>query len=443
MNEKWTQDLRQRLAQHEQPAPEMDWNTIFRAVDEQRMARRRKTVVLWRAMAAAAVLAGVLAGGAVYLSRTNDPSTEMAQARDGKGTDPKGMPAGTALTEDDVTRGQGDDTYYNNVENYLANGDTYYNIEENRNSSTAAAGASTLDRLVAAVGDFLTGAAAPASAPEEQSLVAEAQTMQPLETPSPADHPRSLVKRDPRQSASVGSSRSASSSRPTMGFGAVTGKAYVAGALGSSTNASAMNALMSSAPSHSVESDFNNWEDYPEWSTATAMDRQVKHHQPIRLGVSVRYQIDHRWSVEGGVSYSHHSSDITETSGSYERKTDQQLTFIGIPVNANYSLYSNRHVNIYASAGGEVERLVHGKATTKTTYNSQPNESGEEKVRMSRPVFSVRAAVGVEAKLGETFSVYAEPALGYHFDNGAQLETIYKDKPLNGSVNLGVRFTLK
>lgn len=408
MNEKWTQDLRQRLAQHEQPAPEMDWNTIFRAVDEQRMARRRKTVVLWRAMAAAAVLAGVLAGGAVYLSRTNDPSTEVTQARDGKGTDPKGTPAGTALTEDDVTCGQSDDTYYNNVEAYLAN-----------------------------------GSSAPASAPEEQPLVAEAQTMQPLETPSPTDHPRSLVKREPRQSASVGSSRSASSSRPTMGFGAVTGKAYVAGSLGSSTNASAMNALMSSAPSHSVESDFNNWEDYPEWSTATAMDRQVKHHQPIRLGVSVRYQIDHRWSVEGGVSYSHHSSDITETSGSYERKTDQQLTFIGIPVNASYSLYSNRHVNIYASAGGEVERLVHGKATTKTTYNSQPNESSEEKVRMSRPVFSVRAAVGVEAKLGETFSVYAEPALGYHFDNGAQLETIYKDKPLNGSVNLGVRFTLK
>ena len=40
-------------------------------------------------------------------------------------------------------------------------------------------------------------------------------------------------------------------------------------------------------------------------------DQHIHHRQPIRFGLSLRYQLDDRWSVESGLSYTRLSSDIT------------------------------------------------------------------------------------------------------------------------------------
>ena len=39
--------------------------------------------------------------------------------------------------------------------------------------------------------------------------------------------------------------------------------------------------------------------------------------------------------------------------------------------------------------------------------------------------------------------VYLEPGVSYYFDNGSDVRTIYKDKPFNFNLNLGVRFTIR
>ena len=63
----WTEQLRQRLADHEEPVPEGLWDDI-----EQRLQRRPRLVVLRRWMAGAAAVALLLIGGWQLLSTSDD-----------------------------------------------------------------------------------------------------------------------------------------------------------------------------------------------------------------------------------------------------------------------------------------------------------------------------------------------------------------------------------
>ena len=39
--------------------------------------------------------------------------------------------------------------------------------------------------------------------------------------------------------------------------------------------------------------------------------------------------------------------------------------------------------------------------------------------------------------------IYAEPGVGYYFDNGSDVKTAYSDNPLNFNMKLGLRYSIK
>jgi hypothetical protein len=49
--------------------------------------------------------------------------------------------------------------------------------------------------------------------------------------------------------------------------------------------------------------------------------------------------------------------------------------------------------------------------------------------------------MGLGYQLSNTIGLYAEPGISYYFNNGSQLETIYKEDPLHFNLRLGLRFT--
>lgn len=162
------------------------------------------------------------------------------------------------------------------------------------------------------------------------------------------------------------------------------------------------------------------------------IEEHANHHQPIRLGVSVRYQLSPRWSIEAGLSYSYLSSDITRKTAVKTSKIEQKLSYIGIPVNANYTLWSNRRFNVYASAGAVVEKMVSG-----SRYNEDYAKT--ENVTIRPLQFSLNCAAGAEFNLDRIISIYAEPGLTYHFDNHSTIPTFYQDNPFGFNLNLGLR----
>ena len=109
---------------------------------------------------------------------------------------------------------------------------------------------------------------------------------------------------------------------------------------------------------------------------------------------------------------------------------EQHLTYIGIPVNVSYRLWGSRYLNVYLSAGGMVEKMVKGSQQTSDMTTS---------VSIRPLQFSLNSAVGAEFNISRQFSLYAEPGLGYWFDNGSSVSTYYQDKPLSFNLNFGIR----
>lgn len=446
MNEQWTNDIRRKLAGFEQPAPDLQWDIIEQAVKAQQAATRPRHATLWPRLTAAAAMAALLAGTAVYLTRDHDKNTVAITTHTGKKGKQNPYPTnGTQQTNDAQT----------------TNGTP---AAPSASSSTLSHEPSLVERLVATVERIFTPTATEqdmpllaAATPTEQIVSTNSQgsvtTEQAASTTEqtnsgstlmPLPSSKATQQQSPRYTGSATMHQQRTAPRATSNASTFTAKAYVAGQLGSSAASSSPLLFASSIDSNSPEQSQNSPTGYvPTLGNSTEATEHTKHHQPLRLGLSLRYRINDRWSVEAGLSYSHHSTDISEGAGSNSRQTDQQLNFVGIPVAVSYSLWSNRHVNVYASAGGEAERMVSGKRTTQIKADGTQLPAEEEKVKVNRPYFSVNAAVGAEVKIGQTVSVYAEPGVAYHFDNGATLPTIYADKPLNLNMNLGVRFNLK
>ena len=55
--------------------------------------------------------------------------------------------------------------------------------------------------------------------------------------------------------------------------------------------------------------------------------------------------------------------------------------------------------------------------------------------------WSANASLGVQCNLVNTMSIFVEPGVSYYFNDGTNIRTIYKEKPLNFNLNLGIRFT--
>lgn len=166
--------------------------------------------------------------------------------------------------------------------------------------------------------------------------------------------------------------------------------------------------------------------------------RHEKHHQPVRVGISLRYHLSPRWSLVAGLTYSRLTSEMTEESSSYSLSTTQSLHYIGLPLSVSYNIWQNRHVNLYVKAGGEVEKLVKGRATTQST-DAPSDQPVTSDIRESRPVFSTHAAAGIEILTGEVVSIFAEPGVAYHFDNGSGVRSAYTDRPMNVNFCVGLR----
>ena len=176
-------------------------------------------------------------------------------------------------------------------------------------------------------------------------------------------------------------------------------------------------------------------------------EEEVHHRLPVRIGLSLRYRLNDKWSLESGLAYTRLRSDfvqrindISVNANNVRVNTEQTLSYIGIPLAANYLLKSSRYVNFYVSAGGMVEKMVKGRQQCKfEALNLESTES----VSIGPLQFSVNSGFGAEFNLSPLFSIYAEPGVAYYFDNGSSIPTYYQDKPFSFNLNLGLRFNIK
>lgn len=169
--------------------------------------------------------------------------------------------------------------------------------------------------------------------------------------------------------------------------------------------------------------------------TLGTKDFDLKHDLPINIGINARYNFTRKLSLETGITYSYHKSEYD--SDTFE--CEQELHYIGIPVRLNYTLWENKRFIVYLAAGGKAEKCISGNRDYNYKLDIKQHES--ENISEKEIQWSANASAGIQCNITKNLGIYVEPGVSHYFDNGSNIDNIYKDRPTNFNLNLGVRFT--
>lgn len=168
--------------------------------------------------------------------------------------------------------------------------------------------------------------------------------------------------------------------------------------------------------------------------------KEEKHYQPIKFGISFRYNLNPKWNIQSGLTYSYLVSEFYEEYVNQNEQSKQKLHYIGIPLQIGYQVWKKKRFNGYIALGGQAEKLVSGKTTTHGWLYNNGQYSYTKRINDKHLLFSTMASIGAEYNLGQGISLYAEPGIHYYFKNDNGLQTHYTKLPLKFNLTMGLRF---
>lgn len=173
-----------------------------------------------------------------------------------------------------------------------------------------------------------------------------------------------------------------------------------------------------------------------------APEAEIKHRLPLNVGLSLDYGITRSLSLTTGLTYSRLVSDLKYGGERSFMTGDQTLHYLGIPLGVKYNVATWKRLDIYASAGIMAQLCMDGKTRRDYFLDGEHTLTERESTRVRQLQMSANASVGAQLNITPSIGLYAEPGIGYWIDNGSPIKTIYKDRPLNFNLNLGLRFSI-
>ena len=157
----------------------------------------------------------------------------------------------------------------------------------------------------------------------------------------------------------------------------------------------------------------------------------TKHNMPVSFGATVSYDLNDRLALTSGLVYTLATSSFEHGTSSNASKDEQTLHYVGIPLTASYTIWGNSWLKTYVNAGGQADFNVSAKVET---------EGHTTDIDKDRAQLSVGAAAGVQLNVIKQMGVYVEPGVRYYFDNGSNVQTVFKEHPCNFSLQMGLRW---
>jgi len=174
------------------------------------------------------------------------------------------------------------------------------------------------------------------------------------------------------------------------------------------------------------------------------MTTNTEHKRPVRIGATVNWEFSNIFGLETGLMYTMLNSTFSTESNGTVTESDQRLHYIGIPLNLTVDFFDSRAMSLYAVGGGMVEKCLSGKVTSATFISGkQVGDPSKADLDVSQLQWSLNAAAGVQMNLIPNVGLYAEPGVSYHFNDGSSVQTIYKDRPFDFMLTLGLRYSFK
>lgn len=173
---------------------------------------------------------------------------------------------------------------------------------------------------------------------------------------------------------------------------------------------------------------------------------ESKHHSlPLTVQLSLSRQINDKWSLSTGLSYSLLRSAYQSGNESTTIKRTQTLHYLGVPIRFNYKLVGGSRWNLYASGGLQVDMPVSGHLNTQYSYGG--TYAGIKPASVTEPItnapwmLSVGAGVGVQVVIIPHMTLYIEPNLNYYVPLTKGVDTYRTERPFDITLPVGIRFS--
>lgn len=391
--EDWTKKLRERLSDYEQPAPANAWEQI-----EQRLPASvppvRKALHRWLAAAAVILLLGG-AGLVYYQSAKEKPSAVQPKPM---ARIVKKMPETMKLPAQPPTASRVQPTRHRLAVVAMPT----YSLAEPGTAATE----TTRDSAIAT----------PSTEAPQKTV-----TKQSWHTSESAQRPQVTMPPPQKQTRKNGNN---------LGFGL----------LAMNTMAGSSTATNGVLMSNQMQQSFNDAYTAYNGTTRAApvyltdFEERATYKMPFRFGLTVNYSLCKNWQIETGVAYMYTSSEFVKQMRSNTVTTKEALHYVGIPLRVGFTVWEWNRLRFYASGGGEVDFNV--KALRETEHIKQH-------MQHDRTQFSVQAAVGAQLNIIPQAGIYVEPGATWYPSNGSRVNNIFKDRPLQPSLQFGLRYTVK
>lgn len=435
-NDDWIKQLRDRLGDHTAPPPEGLWEGIERELARKRRHKRVFTMRVWAV--AAAVLAAVVVGVGFYLNRVGNEAVPVAAADDASyraetaaANAAKGSDAGA---ETDVPR-PASIVLSDAVPNCQANGEVSLAWHD-ASSSAPETILSQLENAIsehignASVSQYDNGGGAKGLPSQSERTPSAAQKDSIQTTKAALSHGngnRSESGHDRRDGADRFRARSR---RGASGGGMWSVGLHAANVFaGESSSAAVMPTAFMAASAASTNREFVS-----VVPRLRQRYEKTKHHLPVQIGLTAAFALSGRLSLASGVVYTNAVSDFSKVNGSNEMTDRQTLHYIGVPLGLNCNVWQTGRFRTYVTVGGQADFNV------KATMETEGVKAGAAKDRVQ---WSVGAAAGAQYDIVPQVGLYAEPGVKYYFNNHSQVENVFKSRPCNFSLQVGVRVNLK
>lgn len=462
MNNDWTDRLRDRMADYEMPVGDELWANIEQSLAQDEVFANKNVhsnngvarSVVMRRFSIAASIAALLAGGAyVYFHPWNEVAENEVAAIFDKGPKTFIDKRQTAVPKDSqaAISDNGQNAIYDNGQTAVsANGQ---NAMSKDGLQTLSGGGQTRNNILAQSNSVESVSSESALSLDLDTQSSARSVNEKSETVSSSRSSRkvnSLITSEGDVMSSAQNGRRTVLAQSSMDEelgrkdkhhrGGLKLQLYGENGFIGRTSGGNSPVLMSSMPSSDpvfydkntqITSFFD--ERYMAMIPTSDLYEETKHHQPISVGMQVGFHLLPKLKLSTGLVYTKVSSDFISGVSDTRTVSTQDLHYIGIPLNLSYSVWEYKGLHTYVTAGGE--GAVNIKNHTET--DGEVKESKRDKMQ-----WSTNASVGIQYDFIPQLGVYVEPGMKYYFDNGSQIENIFKDKKLNFNIQFGLRFNI-
>lgn len=462
MNNDWTDRLRDRMADYEMPVGDELWANIEQSLAQDEVFANKNDhsnhgvarSVVMRRFSIAASIAALLAGGAyVYFHPWNEVAENEVAAIFDKGPKTFIDKRKTAVSKDSqaAISDNGQNAIYDDGQTAVsANGQNAMSKDglqtlsgggQNRNNILAQSNSVELVSSESALSLDLDTQSAARSVNEKSETVPSSRSSRKVNSLITSEGDVMSSAQNGRRTVLAQSSMDEELGRKDKHHrGGLKLQLYGENGFIGKTSGGNSPVLMSSMPSSDpVYYDKNikiaNFFDerYMAMIPTSDLYEETKHHQPISVGMQVGFHLLPKLKLSTGLVYTKVSSDFISGVSDTRTVSTQDLHYIGIPLNLSYSVWEYKGLHTYVTAGGE--GAVNIKNHTET--DGEVKESKRDKMQ-----WSTNASVGIQYDFIPQLGVYVEPGMKYYFDNGSQIENIFKDKKLNFNIQFGLRFNV-